>query len=61
MTNRDNVITICNGKKEFWENRQDAMKEFIVAIYGTEGSEQQRYINIYTKLKAGCRICTDRE
>ena len=55
----DKVITICYGRKEEWANRQDAINEFMAAICGSDGSEQQRYINIYTKLMAGCRICTD--
>ena len=57
----DKVLTICNGKKELWESRQDAINEFFEAICGTDGSEQQRYINIYTKLMTGCRICTDKD
>ena len=53
------IITVCYGKKEEWESRKQAMDSFMEAICGSDGSEQQRYVNIYVKLKCGMNYCTD--
>lgn len=57
----EKVITICYGKQEEWEHRQDAINEFWCAINGSDGSEQQRYLNVYRNLMAGYKVCTDQD
>jgi hypothetical protein len=59
MKKSDYIITICYGQEEKWSNREQAKKEFIEAIANSEGSEQERYFNIYMKLCDGEMICTD--
>lgn len=57
----DTVTTICNGKKEVWDSRKDAADFFFQALIGSEGSECERYIKIYTDLLKGMDICSDSE
>ena len=53
-----NVTTVCYGEKTEWESREQAKKFFLRAMYGSEGSEQDRYTNILVKLQMGMDYCT---
>lgn len=55
----DSVITICYHKKQVWVNRQDAIDFFYCGMCNSEGSEKERYTNIYTQLLAGKNVCKD--
>ena len=55
------VKTICYGKEQVWDKREDAAAFFLQAMAGSEGSEQQRYVLIYTKLLEGLDECSDEE
>ena len=55
----DTVTTICYGKTEKWESREEACKHFFEAICNSEGSERERYISVYTKIMAGKAVCSD--
>ena len=55
----DSVTTICYGEEKHWDLRSDAISEFHNAMLCTEGSEQDRYGIIYTKLIAGLKVCSD--
>lgn len=55
----DEVTTICYGKEEKWESREKAMDFFLRAMAGSEGSEHERYSNIYVQLSMGEKICRD--
>ena len=57
----DSVITVCNGKREIWDDREKAENHFFEALMGSEGSEQDRYFKIYTEIKLGFAVCTDNE
>lgn len=46
-----NVTTVCYGEKIEWESREQAENFFLRTMYGSEGSEQDRYINILVKLQ----------
>ena len=53
------VTTVCYGEKTEWESREKAERFFLRAMYGSEGSEQDRYINILVKLQMEMDYCTD--
>ena len=53
------VIVICYGKEEKWESRKEAIKYYKEGIACCEGSERDRYCNIYYDLVSGKDICTD--
>lgn len=55
----DEVTTICYGKEEKWESRDKAMDFFLRVMAGSEGSEHERYSNIYVQLSMGEKICRD--
>lgn len=55
----DSVTTICYGEKQVWDSRKEAADYFMQAISGSDGSERERYTNIYVKLLGGCEICSD--
>ena len=51
----------CYGKtKTYPESKRKAMaQEFMTAMAACEGSEQERYTNIYLDLARGAKVCTD--
>ena len=53
------ITTVCCGKKDIWQSRDDAKAFFLKAIAMSEGSEQQRYAAIYTQLCLGKTECSD--
>ena len=53
------VKTICYGKTDEWEDISDAKKHFLEALMQTEGSEKERYSNVYGKLECGMAVCSD--
>ena len=55
----DTVTTVCYGEKEVWDSREEAVNFFLRAIAGSEGSECERYKNIYIMLITGEKICAD--
>ena len=55
----EEVETICYGKRETWESREEAKDFFRQAMAGSEGSEHQRYETIYEKLCLGMTVCSD--
>lgn len=59
MKNEQGVKTVCYGQERTWESRREAKSFFLQAIAGSEGSEQERYINVYIKLQTGLDVCTD--
>lgn len=57
----DTITTICYGEKQVWDSRQEAADYFLQAIAGSEGSECERYANIYSQLISGKNTCSDLE
>ena len=53
------ITTICYGKKDTWQSREEALAFFLQAMAGSEGSEQERYSNIYLQLCLGMTECSD--
>ena len=55
----DGVITVCYGKREYWISRAEAIRFFLEGVAATEGSERDRYSQIYAELVSGRAVCTD--
>lgn len=55
------VITVCYGEKKVWGSREEAKDFFLKAMAESDGSEHQRYSEIYTKICLGFDVCTDEE
>ena len=55
------VKTVCYGKAKEWYSRAEAEQFFFHAMMNSEGSEQSRYMKIYTELRLGNTLCTDEE
>lgn len=55
------VKTICYGKEDVWNSREEAMQFFLKAMASSEGSEQNRYGSIVAKLQMGLDICSDED
>lgn len=53
------VKTICYGKEDVWDSREEARQFFQKAEAGSEGSEQNRYGTILAKLSMGLDVCSD--
>jgi len=54
----DIVYVTCYGKREKYK-RQDAIKEFLEAMRCSEGSECERYTNVYFGLLDGLTEVSD--
>ena len=55
------VKTVCYGRTQEWYSRAEAEQFFFHAMMNSEGSEQSRYVKIYTELRLGNTLCTDEE
>lgn len=59
-----NTFTItCNGKtKRYPESMREKMKhEYMMGMLSCDGSEKDRYTNIYLDLESGAKTCSDAE
>lgn len=54
----DLVVVTCYGKSETME-RKAAMEKYQEGILCSEGSERDRYVNIYFQLARGCKEAFD--
>lgn len=59
--NKDTFTIICYGKaKTYKESRRKALiKEFLEGMMCCDGSERDRYTNIYLDLIEGKKVCSD--
>ena len=55
----ERITTICYGKKDVWQSREEALAFFLQAMASSEGSEHERYSNIYVQLCLGMTECCD--
>ena len=54
----DLVVVTCYGQSQIWE-RGKALEFFLDAMMGCEGSERDRYVNIYYQLARGAKEAFD--
>ncbi len=57
----EEITVTCYGEKEVWTSREEAKKFYLLAMAGSEGSEHERYSNIYMQLCLGLTECSDEE
>jgi len=55
---KDPVQVTCYGETKTWE-REDALKFFLDGAYFCDGSEAERYLNIYYQLIHGAKEAHD--
>ena len=53
------VTTVCYGKKQEWDDREEAQAYFLEAMMNSDGAERERYSNVYFKIIRGFDYCTD--
>lgn len=59
MQKNQKVTTVCNGKREVWEDREEAKDFFIRQMMITEGEERERAECVYIQLIHGLSECLD--
>ena len=59
MDLKDSVKITCYGVTKIWNDRQSAIKEFREGMMCCDGSERERYTNIYLQLISGYTECVD--
>lgn len=55
----DEVVVRCYYTRELYRNREEAMKFYLGCMCASEGSECDRYSNIYSDLRAGKSFADD--
>ena len=55
------VTTVYNGKKEVWDDREEAQNFFLRQMMTTEGEERDRAECIYIQLIHGLDECSDED
>lgn len=61
MPKTRNVVTVSNGKREVWADRDEAKDFFIRQMMTGEGEERDRAECIYIQLMHGLDECSDEE
>lgn len=59
MKNKEKIIVICYDEERIWYDREEAKEFYLEAMMSTEGSQSERYKNIYYDLINGFSICRD--
>ena len=54
----DEVVIVCYGKTEKM-SRRDAMIKYHEGMVCCDGSERERYTNIFLELLEGRKVCSD--
>ena len=55
------VTTVCNGRREVWEDYEDAKAYFLEMMMTAEGEERDRAECIYIQLTHGLSECSDED
>lgn len=58
---KNKIIIICYNQAEEWESRKQAKAFYMDCMFNSEGSEQERYVNIFQQLEEGQDLCIDDE
>ena len=56
---KDKIVIICYNQAEEWESRKQAKAFYMDCMFNSEGSEQERYVNIFRQLEEGQDLCID--
>ena len=55
------VTTVCNGRREFWTDYEQAKAYFLKLMMSTDGDEHDRAECIYIQLTHGLDECSDED
>lgn len=55
------VTTVCNGKREFWNDYEEAKAYFLEFMMSTDGEEHERAKCVYIQLLHGLDECSDED
>lgn len=55
------VTTVCNDKREVWEDYEEAKAYFLELMMSTEGEERERAECVYIQLLHGLAECSDED
>ena len=55
------VTTVCNGKRKFWTDYEEAKAYFLELMMSTGGEERDRAECIYIQLLHGLDECSDED
>ena len=58
-SSKDGITTVCYGEVREWDERAEARNHFLEAMMNSDGSERERYSNVYFKIIRGFDYCTD--
>lgn len=58
---KNKIITICYGKANIYNSRDEAKKFYLECMLASDGSEHERYSSIYQDLEQGFNLCADNE
>ena len=61
MPRRRSVTTVCNGKREFWTDYEEAKAYFLELMMTAEGEDRDRAECIYIQLTHGLSECSDED
>ena len=53
------VTTVCNGKREVWNDYEKAKAYFLKLMISTDGEEHGRAKGVYIQLMHGLDKCSD--
>ena len=53
------VTTVCNGKREVWNDYEKAKAYFLKVMISTDGGEHDRAKCVYIQLMHGLDKCSD--
>lgn len=55
------VTTVCNGRREVWNDYEEAKAYFLELMMSTEGEERDRAECVYIQLMHGLDECSDED
>ena len=61
MPRSNKVTTICNGKREVWNDYEQAKAYFLELMMSTDGEEHERAECVYIQLMHGLDECSDED
>lgn len=61
MPRSHKVTTVCNGKREFWTDYEQAKAYFLELMMSTEGEKHDRAECVYIQLMHGLYECSDED
>lgn len=53
------ITTLCNGRREFWTDYEEAKAHFLEMMMTAEGEERDRAECVYIQLMHGLDECSD--